>query len=179
MLGIEDSTAEATYAAVGLALSRWEEMEVVLADLYSIFSGVPPRDRVMRDFCDANRIFAARLQATEEAAADYFVRAPDQESEGALKAFAERARRAARNLNIIAHGLVQSVWIAEQDEDGNSAGTQGYLLIAPYFSMRRLRVEPDEGFGSFEIKAMSNVFIELKVQALALLSRLTSPRPLP
>src|SRR3954470_8725648 len=76
-----DVSANAIYAAVGHALSEWEELDFGLAMLYVAFMQLPASTAIAHtDFRNAT-IFASRANRVDDAARQFFTAHPSQEIE--------------------------------------------------------------------------------------------------
>jgi hypothetical protein len=107
-LGRIDEDREATYAAVGRALSAWETLEAHLSYLYSIFVGKPLVPAALSGYGRENKVFNRRMTALCKAGCEYIQARPAQQSlESELDALIVVARRLATSRNQIAHGVVQ------------------------------------------------------------------------
>jgi hypothetical protein len=63
-----DSNADWTYAAVGRAMSEWEQLELYLARLYAKFLGIPPIEAIARPEYTRVAISRERARVIEDAA---------------------------------------------------------------------------------------------------------------
>jgi hypothetical protein len=172
---IGDLTADETYRAVGLALSRWESLEVSLADLYVIFHKLPFSTRLVQGFGDLHPTFTWRMTGLEKAAAQYFfVRHPDQTDEGNFRELAQRVRDAAITRHRVAHGLVQEIDVQELSDDGGRvvALHRRWVLLAPLYGEIRLEQVDSLGLGAKEILQVSEQFVTLADEVLAFLNYL-------
>jgi hypothetical protein len=112
-LGRIEEDREATYAAVGRALSAWETLEAHLSYLYSIFVGRPLAPAALSGYGRENKVFNKRMTALCKAGCKYIQARPAQQSlESELDALIVEARRLATFRNQIAHGVV---WGKESD----------------------------------------------------------------
>jgi hypothetical protein len=109
-----DKNTNATYEAVGRALSQWEYLEAKLAELFSqLVGGEWPSDDDGPSYHPADRAYgsvlgsAARLTMVEEAAKAHFQRYPNLELEKRLKdLISTECRNFASRRDNIAHGIV-------------------------------------------------------------------------
>lgn len=163
MAGGLDDTEQDTFAAIGRALTKWESVEISLADLYSLFRGAPFANNVVGDFGQRYSTTVRRLAGLDDAASRYFARRPGQEREGEFR----RLRKAVEALSIdrhrIAHGIVDRVnW-------GNPDGTviTGFALVAPWYAERRLGMTQNEAWDSAAIYAVGERFMSMSAEITA------------
>jgi hypothetical protein len=105
-----DVSADLTYAAVGRAMSEWEELELYLARLYAKFLKIHPiRAIAVTEYRNA-AIFRVRANVIEKAADKYFVSHPDQEREADFQQLLGDIRQLSNRRNDIAHGVVKLWW---------------------------------------------------------------------
>lgn len=84
------------YRAVGLALSRWEELEFNLVKLLGVFLGITPLEATRRaSYADAPR-FVDRLTVIDNAASAFFIKHCDQDFEGDYEKLNRNATFASR-----------------------------------------------------------------------------------
>lgn len=152
-----DATAEETFAAVGLALTRWESMEASLADLYSVFCGAPFDKEVVVQFGRRYATTVRRLTGLQDAAFRFFCRWPDQEREHSFNNLRQEAEALSIDRHRIAHGLVDRINIAEADGSGMS----GFALVAPWYAESRLRSSVNDAWDSRMIVRVSDRFVQL------------------
>ena len=152
-----DATEEETFAAVGLALTRWESMEASLADLYSVFCGAPFDRRVVVFFGHQYGTTVRRLTGLSDAANRFFRRWPDQDREHAFDTLRRTAEKLSLDRHRIAHGLVDRVTFAFPE----GGGVTGFALVAPWYSETRLRFTSRDAWGSAAIVGVSDQFVTL------------------
>lgn len=172
MTGVLDATAEDTYAAVGLALTRWEIMETGLADLYSVFRGMPFDKRVMVGFGQRYSTTVRRLAGLADAASRYFVRWPSQEREGEFKRLLFAVETLSLDRHRIAHGLVDLVHFGT----ANGGIVSGYALNAPWYAESRLKMTVNDAWGSAIITRASDRFMLLDHEITAFAGLLLTDR---
>ena len=73
-----DLDVNETYAAVGYAVPRWEELELRLAQLYSIFIGEPMAVGAILAYGRDARALKARLKLLRRSSRSYFLRNYDR-----------------------------------------------------------------------------------------------------
>ena len=103
---IGDDLINKTWAAVGLALSQWELLELALATLRKFFLA-SIGDKIVFNYDDDVPLgFLARADEIERAAHSFFRRNPSQDNEAEFEALIYEARKLALRRNDIAHGVV-------------------------------------------------------------------------
>ena len=170
MVGELDATEEVTFAAVGLALTRWEVMEAGLADLYSILRRAPFDRRVIVGFGQRFSTTVRRLAAVA-AAADAFFPVPDQALEGGLRVLLRRVETLSIDRHRVAHGLVDRVTFDHADGTWDS----GFALVVPWYSESRLRFAQSDAWPSGKIVEISESFVQSAAEARNIANFLLSP----
>src|ERR1700680_2245928 len=120
-----DANADSTYAAVGRAMSEWEQLELYLARLYAKFLGVPPIEAIARPEYTRVAISRERARVIEDAARAYFIKHPDQTLESTFESLICDARKLAVRRNDIAHGVVRLAWGLSGDTPLSEAQKRG------------------------------------------------------
>jgi hypothetical protein len=174
-----DPSPDATFLAVGRALTVWESMELALARLYSVFLKRPYELAAYDEYGRAGRIFAERLRILEKQANAYFFPKPLQEHEMQAKALLLEASNLSIRRHQIAHGMVAGVPVADPDmadEDGWIDPRVMYGLMAPEYAAGRLR-RPGDGylFGSKQIDEYALEFAGLTTR-INVFAQTLSPR---
>jgi hypothetical protein len=118
-------------AAVGLALSQWETMELGLAILYSIFLGKPKDLNLLIQFGDLGPTFSSRKVVLERAAEQYFIAHPNQDDEGELREILEWATGLSKHRHQIAHGTAWPVGTQPSDLKKTPFKQISFRLIPP------------------------------------------------
>ena len=134
-----DHHDDATYAGVGRVTSRWEEVEIELAHLYSVFAGTPNESAAVRAY-GAGRIFRDRLGSLNSAADRFFIANPNQVWEGTYGCLRNRALAFSERRNDIAHGVVRQMrWIPSLKARMPSAQIVRvqFCLVPPHYLPRR------------------------------------------
>jgi hypothetical protein len=132
-----DEKGETLFAAVGNALTRWEELEEELADIFAVFVGAPTlglvlaREPAVRAYGSINN-FYGRAEALEAAASSYFTanKAAAAELEADLRGLMKKCRNFAGQRNNIAHGRK------------NFLPTKGHYLLPAFYNTRKYPTEP-------------------------------------
>ena len=171
---IGDPDANATYAAVGKALTRWEHVELSLAEVYSRFVGQPLAFGKIRQFGAIHRIFIDRLGAAKRAADAHFIISPDQAAEGSFLLLCSRMEKASNIRNNIAHGVVVQVRYLETPE---GEGSTVFMLQAPWYIKDKPKGIDQAGMGAAEIKAATEPFNQLALDLRLYADRLRPPSP--
>jgi hypothetical protein len=125
-----DANAEHTYAAVGRALSVWEELEVTLSYLYGLFSGKNPKAIETYTEYGQPTIFNQRAAALERLGKLYFARHPNQQHEGDFGRLICDIRRFSARRNDIAHSIVKPVQLPHALSVNRSESTAQIVLKA-------------------------------------------------
>jgi hypothetical protein len=106
-----DPSPEITWAAVGRALSDWEErVELHFARLYARILSIPPAEAIFRPAYKDAPNFSDRASIIERAAEHDSILRPDQDQESMFKNAMSLARNLAKRRNDIAHGVVRFHW---------------------------------------------------------------------
>ncbi|MGC2414171.1 MAG: hypothetical protein WA459_15915 [Stellaceae bacterium] len=126
-----DTNADLTYAAVGRAMSEWEEVELYLARLYAAFLGIPPIEAIARPEYTRVAVARERSRVIEEVAHAYFVRHPDQTLESEFETLICDARNFAARRNDIAHGVVKLAWGQFDDSMLGAALARKEVMLLP------------------------------------------------
>lgn len=152
-----DATEARTFAAVGLALTRWEVMEAGLADLHSVLRGQPFDKQVVVEFGQRHSTTTSRIAGVVISADRYFSRWPDQEREGELRRLLTAVAERALDRHRIAHGLVDLVHF------GTASGgvVSGHALVAPWYAETRLKMGVNDAWPSAAVTNASDRFVEL------------------
>jgi hypothetical protein len=174
-----DESPDRLFAAVGHAISCWEQMESQLAHLYTIFIGDPGRIDALADYGDENGIFKKRLAAVSRGGERFFAANPDQDNEGELRQVLDTALELSIERHRIAHGMIQPISTAgPPDEDGwIKLDRFVYYLGAPWYATKKLRMSWISK-GSAAIDAHAVQFIAL-ANRIAELNRKLHVEPLP
>ena len=154
------------FEALGRALERWEQVELGLSFMYSLFVGDPTFHR-MRDY-GAGKIFRDRLTSLRLASDAWFIRNSNQAMEGRFDRLASAAEGFADRRNEIAHGLVVDVrgitfWHATMTLA--SPRSPHFLLVPPLHYLRKHDETgmPKYGYSSAELNALRRHLEDLEV----------------
>jgi hypothetical protein len=162
-----DLSADLTFAAVGRAMSEWEELELYLARLYAKFIGIPPIKAIaIPEYRDAPN-FHSRATAIKNAATKYFISHPDQEREGEFKQILEEIRQLASRRNDIAHGVVK-LWWNYKETFSEAVDRNEYILVPSTYSDKKFGInrEPSYLFRSIEINQFVDLFRRYRSEKL-------------
>ena len=126
-----DRHIEDVYAAVGFAISVWEQTEFYLACLFTVLIHKPLFSDSLREYGRDAQVLSARLNAVELAANRYFINAPDQDIEASLFECLREIRAAAASRNQIAHGVVRMIptYGRLRTEDGYISPEPAFVLM--------------------------------------------------
>jgi hypothetical protein len=158
------------YRAVGVALSRWEELEFTLAKLLGVFLGITPLQATRHiSYSDAPR-FVDRLTVIDNAASAFFRKHCDQSFEGDCGKLNQDSTSAFWRRNDIAHGIVTEIW------HRTSPYTTEYCLLPPNHRQSRFESNgsPVYAYNSKIILQFAAGFLDLGNDARRLHSRLAS-----
>ncbi len=158
-----DADREDTYAAIGRAISCWEELEINLAGLNSVFVGKPGDLDAIKEFGQNNATFSWRLTALRNSAATYFTHHCCQDCEGDFDAICKRASDLSNSRNNIAHGVVQEmVWLTDPIKlEKYASPIIRHVVATPWYMSGKLNVVSGSGLGSYEINLLGSRFIAL------------------
>ncbi len=144
-----DASADATFMAVGRALSAWEYLEAHLGLIFGFFvgskHGLEPAQRAY----GAIASFTNRIEMLEAAADAYFALSPDEQGEQDLKDLIKDTRHWAANRNAIAHGIVQPYVTPEQKPDG-------YALVPSWHATKKRKIMRNEVPTPFPVRVQMN-----------------------
>lgn len=173
---VGDAEIETTYAAVGRAISCWEEVEMGLAGLHSIFVGKIGDLDVIREFGQKNITFSRRLAAVKESGDSYFRRRCSQENEGEFKAICMEADDRSEARNNLAHGVVQPmIWLCDPNRPSEPIiPTTLHVVGAPWYMSGKLETVGGTGLGSYEINILTAKFLVLSNRIHNFAARLSS-----
>ena len=168
-----DLDPEATYAAVGRALSSWEQMEAGFASLYSIFVGFPFQLEYVREFGNERAVFSKRLPLVQQSADRYYVKNINQENEGNTRLLLRDACKLSLQRNRIAHGIVEEITVHDLSEiTDNVASYKRYALKAPWHAAGKLKMGSAGALASSNILDLGNEFIEIQRRISELIAAL-------
>lgn len=157
-----------TYSGVGAALSQWEALEFELARIYSIFAGDPDGEG-LREYGEP-RIFSLRLSAFGTKAGGYFIRHPNQQTEGELGRIVRAATGFSDRRNEIAHGMVLDVkniaYFRSRMPLIDTSRTCA-LLIPPWHTLRHHKPDglPSYAYNANQMKEIATRIHDLEQQA--------------
>ncbi len=127
----------------------------------------------IQSFGQTGLTISHRLAQLEGAARTYFIRKPDQDNEGDVRALIVRARLLANDRHKVAHGVVNEVIIMLYDDEEICCGTETkWLLQAPQYAVRRLNFQSNIGLDSRDVLAFNESFHKLANDAETLSLRL-------
>lgn len=167
------------FAAVGYALTCWEQMELHLAGLHTILIEDPYSIGALTRFGKENRNFGERMAAIARAAESYAIRNPSQHTEGEITAFLARATDLSIERHRIAHGMLVLTPVAEIDEEKRIKYMPDqftYWLGAPWYSLQSLRWGLI-GKQTHVIKRHAAEFLSLAADVATLCESLTTQEP--
>ena len=160
-----DSSPELTFAAVGRAMTEWEELELYLARLYAKFLGIPPIKAIaIPEYRDVAN-FHSRAATIQKAATTYFVSHPNQDREGEFEKVLEDIRQLASRRNDIAHGVVK-LWWNHKETFSQAVDRNEYMLVPSTYSDKKFGNdrEPSYLFRSIGTKQFAGHFNQYRKQ---------------
>jgi hypothetical protein len=166
-----DPSADLTFAAVGRAMSGWEELELYLARLYAKFLGIPPIKAIaIPEYRDVAN-FHSRATAIQNAADKYFISHPNQDREGEFKQVLGDIRQLASRRNDIAHGVVK-LWWNHKETFSQAVDRNEYMLVPSTYSDKKFGDdrEPSYLFRSVEINQFVDHFHQYREKLEAIIA---------
>ena len=157
--GYGDKDANVTYAAVGRALSTWEELETNLAVLYARFLGVSPKEATSRSEYANAGTFRGRSNQVREAACLFFVRHSSQHLEGYFDNLISELTKVADRRNDIAHGVV-TFWPGGTADLEEALRRMEYMLVPSGYAVKKYGAtgDPTYMYSSVELDHFTQVF---------------------
>ena len=128
-----DDDADTLFAAVGRTITSWEELELQLAVLHSIFIGTPRTLDALQEYGSRYGTVSPRIVAVERAGATYFIKHCDQAVEGKFKALVQDIHALVLERHRIAHGRVTAMPTHDLSER--------FFLGAPWYSITKLKMD--------------------------------------
>jgi len=169
-----DDDERDTYAAVGLALSKWEQLEHQLGEIFLALIGYGRNVEAHRAYASimAN---SGRLDMINAAQEVFFLYRQSDEHQTIRKNLANLlsdVRALAGRRNEIAHGIVG----IKPGDDWENFTDASYVLAPSYFSQKKRTLTvfgaspnfgmlPDYEYGSAQIKAIAGWFASVKQPA--------------
>ncbi len=172
-----DKNRKTTFAAVGEALTHWENYEGALALLFSEFV-IPDlaMDRLAaRRAYSSVRTFEARATMVEAAAEAYFQRFPDPKIFDQVDAICKSARNYCSRRNEIAHWQVGQHYAENTTETHPVIDNKlGYSLKPPFANSQHVDIfdKAKWAMTSVEIRYWTQEFIKLQQHAMATIMEL-------
>ena len=149
-----------TYAALGEALSRWQDFELAFATLYARLRGYPSWLEKVRHFGASNPSFQDKIDTIKTAAQNFFAEYGNTDVEADFHALCSDAMAQSIRQNRIAQGLVRNI--------ANAEGAPRVVLELPWHAHDRARRTAAHLLGSEAILKISAAFVQLASQAEAL-----------
>lgn len=166
---------EKTQAAVGEALTMWEQLETTFAFLFSaLVSGSPSNTVALRAY-GAVRTFEGRAEMLKEAGFAYFGAYSAPEGEAALKNLLRAAREFGSRRNDIAHGMVTALeWVPPIE--GSATEERGWCVVPAFYISNRhdMNHVPDYVYTSAEMHIFSRRWSVLSYLVRSLTDYLTA-----
>ena len=181
-----DTTPAVLFAAIGRALSEWEELELYLARLYALFLQVPPIKAIEQPEYKNAPTFSMRAKTIEDAAERYFISHPNQHLEGDFKTVICGARKLANRRNDIAHGVARLTWGEFGEIPLSDAMQRGEIFLGParYRAKQFDNLAPEYLFSSAEVLHFAEQFrlwrvVQIEMLIAELYSRASPGTPPP
>jgi hypothetical protein len=134
---IGDASEDITFAAVGRALTRWEEFEVMFASLFSTLVSTDDNTAAAIRAYGSVITFRGRAEMVRAAAEVHFRLFPNEALWKTFKTFVNQLTgHASPRRNEIAHGVVRPYLSIV---DGNA--TRTFCLFPPYYAANKNEIE--------------------------------------
>jgi hypothetical protein len=166
--GLGDEHPDHTHAAKSRAVSQWEVVEVTLSGLYAVLAGLPRYSPAARQKYSVSLNFKDRLAELERVAFAFFIRHPDQETEGEFAWLCRLARNLSVRRNELTHSWVRPVEFSrihqKTDTGGDKWTTQyRFFLVPPTYTSRKFdpNNQPKFIYTSIEIQNYCDEFVKL------------------
>jgi len=134
---IGEASPETLYAAMGEALSNWEDFDATLGAVFAAFVSDDPRPAERAYF--AIRTFEGRLEMVRAASTAYFDARPNTQLQERLKELISSAKNFSERRNEIAHSTVDLFRL--EGERDPIIESRGYALFPTRASFRHRDVE--------------------------------------
>lgn len=175
-----NKSPKALYQSIGQALTTWEYLEGTLANLYAAFCEKEYFDDAANLEYGHEANFRSRFHNLKKAADRYFVRYPNQETEGEFHELARHIEGYADRRNDVAHGVVDYLHFIRDRGGRYSLLTvpQEWCLIPPRFKGTKYidPQTPAHVLTSREINKFTNAFWPLIRRASALMKKVELPK---
>jgi hypothetical protein len=178
--GRGDDSAEAIYAAKGKAVSEWENIEVALSHLFSVFSGLAWDSREGYQRYGELLAFRDRASRLEAMGHTFLIRHCNQELDNTFDGQLERVRGFSARRNEITHSVVRNILVMSgyKVSDGwqQRRHTYQFLLVPPIYNERKYSESNKPAFiyNSDDIRTFSEHFLQLRVETDTLVARLVT-----
>ena len=162
-----DADVQELYAAVGYALSHWEDIESELSHWYALFIGKMWQHEAYDEYYDKGKTSQRRINTLEVAGEKYFETCPSQSVEAefgtvvrATSAFADRRHE-------LAHGIVRPVqwywsWVSATMKPPAGHDYE-YCLVPPHYQRSWYDPEkwnPEFVYTSKEVYEIDRAFVD-------------------
>jgi hypothetical protein len=127
---IGDPDVEHTYAGVGHVTSEWENIELTLADLFSLFVGNFQHPSAVQGY-GVRGVFKNRAENLRKAATAYFQAQPTQLLEGELDELMQHLLEYAQRRHDVAHGIVKSIQHSRSPHAHEEGDPLTWVLVPP------------------------------------------------
>jgi hypothetical protein len=130
---VGDASEDITFASVGRALTRWEEFEVMFAQLFSTLVSKEDHSAAAMRAYGSVITFRGRAEMVRAAAEVHFMLFPNTDLQKTFKAFYNQViNHASARRNEIAHGIVRPFASVV-----NGQFTRSFMLFPPYYAANK------------------------------------------
>ena len=160
-----DEDKDETFIGVGMVMSRWESIEMILSVIYSVFELRPDDFETIREYGEP-KMFQERLYGLGRAASQFFEFAPDQIMHATFERFAARVTGFAGRRDEVAHGIVAAIQLYDFYQGRATfirPRTNYWALIPPDFK-RDSRGAPAYVYTSVELRHLDLHLVTLSTE---------------
>ena len=130
-----DLDDETTYAGIGRVVSEWEEVEVALAELHSLFIGKYLRRPGIREYGDGSTS-STRIRKLCSAAERFFQKWPSQAFEKDFENVVNRVQNYAARRHDVARGVVRAIQFTRMPHSHNKDDFPHYCVVPPDYNYK-------------------------------------------
>lgn len=166
---IGDTNVENTYAGIGRVTSEWENIELVLADLFSLFVGRYQDPLAIQEYGSEN-VFSRRAEHLCNAATGFFQNHPNQSLEGELDELMGRLREYAQRRHDVAHGVVKPMQWSRSPHAHEESDALHYCVVPPDHKGKDYRAdEPAYAYTRAEMDLIANSLYRASTEVIGYL----------
>jgi hypothetical protein len=167
-----DESEDVTYAAVGRALTHWEQIESELSHLFAIFIDKFSETEAYDLYYKNGRSTMERIATLENAAERYFQKHPSQEIESEFSGISRAATGFASRRHEIAHGIVRPIqwyWpFVKKFMNLPPDSPYRFCLVPPHYQRGWFEnAAPEYIYTSREVNLIGMCFLQFVHQILA------------